>query len=50
MYIRKFDHLNMVGVRATKLELEEQRSVIKFLLLEGEKLCPIFSKVAEKFF
>ena len=31
-------------------KLEEQRSVISFLLLEGEIPCHIFSKVAEKFF
>ena len=31
-------------------KLEGQRSVIKFLLLEGEKPYQMFSKVAEKFF
>ena len=38
-----FEHLNKVGVRAAMdSNLEEQRSIIKFLLLDGEKPCHIF--------
>ena len=36
VYTQSFEHLNKVGVRATMdSKLEEQKSVIKFLLLEG---------------
>ena len=45
-----FEHL-MVGARATMdSELEEQTSATEFLLLEGEKPCHIFQKVAVFFF
>ena len=47
VYTLSFDHLHKVGVRATMdSELDEQISVIKFLVLEGENLAT-FSKVAE---
>ena len=50
VHTQNFEHLNKVGVRATlDSKLEEQRSVIKFLLLEGEKHCH-FSKAADFFF
>ena len=46
-----FEHLNKLGVRATMdSKLEEHRSVIQFLFLEGKKTLLHFSKVAEKFF
>ena len=51
MYTRSIEHLNEAGVRATMdSKVEEQRSVIKFLLLEHEKALPHFSKVAAFFF
>ena len=51
VYTQSFEHLNKLGVRATiDSKLEEQRTVINFLVLEGEKPCHIFSKIAEKFF
>ena len=38
VYTQSFEHLNKVGVRATlDSKLQEQRSVLKFLLLESEK-------------
>ena len=39
----------MLGLQWT-LKLEDQKSVIKFQLLESKKPCHIFSKVAETFF
>ena len=45
-----FEHLNKVGVRTTMgSKLKEQRSVIKFLLLEGEKPCHIFQRLQRSF-
>ena len=42
------EHLNKVGIRATMDSLlEEQRSVIKFLFLEGEKYCHIFQRLQQ---
>ena len=42
------EHLNKVGIRATvDSMLEEQRSVIKFLFLEGEKYCHIFQRLQQ---
>ena len=35
VFTRSFEHLNKIGVRVS-IKLEEQRSVIKSLLLEGE--------------
>ena len=50
MYIRSFEHLNKVEVRATTdSKLEEQRSVLRFLLLEGEKPCYIFQRLQKSF-
>ena len=46
VYAQSFEHLNTVGVRAT---MEEQRSVIKFLLLEGEIPCHIFQRLQKCF-
>ena len=49
-YTRSFEHLNKVGVGATmKSKLQEQRSVIQFLLLEGGKPCHIFQRLQEFF-
>ena len=43
VYTLSFERLNKVDVRSTMNSmLEEQRSVIKFLLLEDEKPCHIF--------
>ena len=51
MYTRSFEHLNMVGVRATRVsQLEKDRFVVKYLLLEGKKLCHIFQRLHKKFF
>ena len=45
------DHLNEVGVRAAiDSKLEEHRSVIKVLRLEGKKKLATFFKVAKNFF
>ena len=50
MYTGSFEHLNKLGVRATmESTLEEQRSVIKILLLEGEKPCHIFQRLQKSF-
>ena len=47
----RFEPLNKVGVKAIMdSKLEEQRSVIKFLLLEGEKPCHIFFQRLQKSF
>ena len=48
VFIQSFEHLNKVGVRATMdSKIEEQRSVIKFLLLEVEKPCNIFQRLPQ---
>ena len=50
VYIQSFEHLNKVGVKATMdSELENQRAVMKFLLLEGEKPCHIFQRLQKRF-
>ena len=50
MYTPSFEHLNKVGVRATMdSKLEEQRSIIKPLLLEGEKPCHSFQRLKKMF-
>ena len=50
VYTQSFEYLNMVGIRAIMdAKLEEQRSIIKFLLLEGEKSAKFF-KCFWKFF
>ena len=52
VYIRIFEHLNWVCVYVSTMDskLEEQRSIKTILLLEGEKPCHIFQRVAEKVF
>ena len=43
VYTQSFEHLNKVGVRAAmNSKLEKWRSVIKFLILDGEKPFHIF--------
>ena len=50
VYTRSSEHLNKVGIRATmRSKPEEQISVIKFLLSEGEKPCHIFQKLQKSF-
>ena len=50
VYTQSFEHSNKVGVRATMdSKLEEQRCVIKFLLLEGEKPSHIFQRLQKSF-
>ena len=45
VYTQSFEHLNKLGVRATMdSKLEEQRTVINSLVLEGEKTLPHFFK------
>ena len=45
VYTRSFEHVNKEGIRDTMdSKLEEQRSIIKFLFLEGDKPCHIFKK------
>ena len=54
VYTRRFENLNKVEetcVMATMdCKLEEQKSVIKFLLLEDEKPCHIFQCLQKTFF
>ena len=50
VYTRSFEHLNKLGVWATiDSKLGEQRSVIKFLLLEGKESCHIFQRLQRSF-
>ena len=50
VYKRSFEHLNNEGVRATMdSKLEEEKSVIKFLLFEGVKPCHILQRLQSFF-
>ena len=50
VYTQNFEHLNKVGIWATMdSKLEEQRAVIKFLLLEGERPCQFFQRLQTSF-
>ena len=51
VYTQSFEHLNIVGIRATMdSRLEEQRSVIKLLLSEDEKPFHLFLRLQKSFF
>ena len=50
MYTERCDHSKKIGGRATMdSKLEDQRSIIKFLLLGGEKPCNIFQRLQTSF-
>ena len=50
IYTQSFEFLNKVDVRATMdSKQQEQRSVIKFLLLDGEKPCHVIQRLQKSF-
>ena len=48
VFTQSFEHLNKVSARAT-MNSKEHSSVIKFLLLKGEKPCYIFQRLQKSF-